>query len=327
MIADQSNVQNLERRLWTPDADIVIMDGGVGTEFRDRAADYGIKLIRGLWSATALITDFNQDILYGVHRDFIPYSDLIIANTFRTQKETFDAAGLRSGSKEATRDAVIIARQARDDAEAFDVVVAFSAASLNDCYNPIPGKFTAKELEYGHYRHAKHAVEAGAEIMVGETFPNIEEARAALLAAKKLGVKAIISFYTTGDGTELPSGESLEEAAFVAEALGAIAVGTNCVSPRKATKGIELLADLEHLTLPLVTYPQGHEPREFELDRDIPIEQYAEHVHNELVGLVETNERLRVVGGCCNVTPLHNERLAKTIKQDSRRLIPERLAA
>lgn len=303
MIAEQYRVENFEEQLSNLYGPPIIMDGGVGSEFRDRGQAHGIKLVKGLWSATALLSESGQDLLYEIHRDFfIAGADIAIANTFRTQRETFIRAGRKDQSLQTTKDAVAIAIQARDEAKP-DAIVAFSAAPLNDCYRPIAGLFSTADLEKGQYRHAKIATEAGAELVVCETLPSIAEAEAALKSAKLVGLRAIVSFYCTGDGTKLPSGESFEKAAYVAQEMGAIAVGNNCVTPLKASRGLEILTASEYIDLPLCTYMQAYEKDNSEVDIGISASQYPVHLLREIQKCIDARSQVRIIGGCCNVTP------------------------
>ncbi len=302
MPPQRPNVENLVNRLWTPEGPAVVMDGGVGTEFRDRyRAMHGRRLIPVLWSATALMNDVGQDILYEVHRDFIVAgAELIIANTFRTQSETFQAAKYPDYSREATRDAVEIALQARNDGQDPSIVVAYSAAPLNDCYKPIPGRFSQKQLENGHYKHAKNAAEAGAEIAVCETLPSWEEAAAAIKGAKAVGLRAIVGFYTP-DGVHLPDGTPIQEAAYNAAEQEAEAVVTNCVRPKRGRDGVALMMSIEGFHTPTGTYVQGYEHGCPEAEPGIAVADYPDHVRDQIRQCIRLGARL--VGGCCNVRP------------------------
>jgi homocysteine S-methyltransferase len=328
------NVANYVRQLWAPNAPAVVGDGGLGTTFRDEAALEGIQLVPVLWSATALLTPRNRQILRGNHRDFNKAVgegaiSVCIANSFRTQAHVFQAAGLsKREALQATRNAVEIALKARDDVGNPNIVVGFSQAPLDDCYNPT-GRFSRKQLERGHLEHAEAAVEAGGELMVCETVPSKEEGEEALKAAQKIGVPAIISYYTSGDGTVLPTGESLADAAYGAEQLGAVAVGGNCIKPSKALRMAEFLTRLPNFHLPVTIAPQGYEAGCPEIDANVSPEDYPAHIRKIIGQCLRLG--VRGISGCCNVTPNDIEAMAIIAQGESGQFATgyqlERLAA
>ncbi len=112
--------------------DILLLDGGTGTELERR----GATMSGGAWCALATQTD--PDILLGIHEDYIRAgSDVITANSFSNARHMLDQAGAGDRAAALTRKAVEIAKNARDRAaNGRDVAV---AVSLSHQMPMVPG--------------------------------------------------------------------------------------------------------------------------------------------------------------------------------------------
>ncbi|MEX2648498.1 MAG: homocysteine S-methyltransferase family protein [Alphaproteobacteria bacterium] len=101
--------------------DIIIIDGGTGTELEAR----GVPMNRIAWCGAANFD--HDDVLRAVHEDYIRAgADVIITNTFSTARHMLEPAGFGDRVVEANRSAVEIARQARDNAADRPVAIAGS---------------------------------------------------------------------------------------------------------------------------------------------------------------------------------------------------------
>lgn len=307
MSQEQSNVALLEERLRDPSSPAVVIDGGVGTSARDILEQvHGLKLEPGVWSATAQLSGFGEAILHKVHSDFFAAGAAVaVANTFRTQVGTFlDAGYLREEAEEATDLAIRTAIKARNESGNPCGVVAASIAPIEDCYNP--AEDLGEDKLYGlQYEQIAKVLGAGAEMLFIETMPSVAEARAALRAANAHDASAIVSFYYRDSrphetGLWLPNSghESLSEAAKIAQDLGAITVGANCIRPSKGLSAVVSLVETDGLSLPVGTWVQGYEPRSPEVD-DVSVDRYKDHVVSQVRQCIQLGARL--VGGCCNV--------------------------
>ena len=265
----------------------------MGTELERR----GMRLDLPLWSARALIED--PDLVRQVHRDNAEAgAEILTANTFRTQRGTLERAGA-GGDRAAvlTRLAVALAHEVAEEFSR-DIVVAASAAPLEDCYRPdlVPRQ---EVVEREHRAHVGNIVAAGADFVLIETMNTIREAVAAAEAVRGR-VPFAVSFVTNGSGA-LPSGEALEDAVVAVCSLGPEAIGINCVAAhgvageiRRARAAVPDLAIIAYAN----TLSTGDSPGDY-------------------AGLASAWVDLgaRIVGGCCGTTPEHVAALGRAIRR------------
>ncbi|MBQ9300397.1 MAG: homocysteine S-methyltransferase family protein [Clostridia bacterium] len=147
-------------------------------------------------------------------------------------------------------------------------------------------------------------VEAGrdADLIVIETMTDLQEARAALLAAKEhsgLPVYVTMSFDSTG---RTFTGCSLASMAHVLEGLGADAIGINCsVGPRDM---LPMIVELKrHTRLPVIAKPNAGMPDPVDGHYDLDPAGFAA-VMAEII-----RAGADMVGGCCGTAPEYLETL------------------
>ncbi|HMM33315.1 MAG TPA: homocysteine S-methyltransferase family protein [Thermoanaerobaculia bacterium] len=272
----------------------LLLDAALGTELARRGAPSAPPL----WSARAVLE--RPDLVLAVHRENVAAgADVLTAGTFRTQPALLGAA-----AREATRRAVALAREAA--AERPGVLVAGSLAPVADCWRPdlVPPD---GELARLHALHAGALAEAGADLLLLETFGTAREWLAAARAAATTGL-AVVACATTREDGALLSGEPLEEAARALLALPSppAALGVNCVPARRLAASLVCLAAAAP-GVPLAAYA----------NTGLPIDEaagaFAEPISPEEYATVA--ERwlslgARLVGGCCGTGAGHVEALA-----------------
>lgn len=149
-----------------------------------------------------------------------------------------------------------------------------------------------------HAALAEVLVEAGCEVLLCETFPRIDEALAAVRAAKPTGVEVWLSL-TAGWRADLMSSTTLAEGAQRAVDIGVDAVLVNCV-PAAATH--RYVSELVGLGVPFGAYANAGLPP---AERVSP-QAYARAAQT-WIALGAT-----LVGGCCGTGPAHIAELAAT---------------
>lgn len=273
---------------------LLLLDAALGTELARRGAPSAPPL----WSARAVLE--RPDLVLAVHRENAAAgADVLTAGTFRTQPALLEAA-----AREATRRAVALAREAA--AERPGVLVAGSLAPVADCWRPdlVPPD---GELARLHALHAGALAEAGADLLLLETFGTAREWLEAARAAAATGL-AVVACATTREDGALLSGEPLGEAARALLALPAppAALGVNCVPARRLAASLDLLAAAAP-GVPLAAYG----------NTGLPIDEatgaFAEPISPEEYAAVA--ERwlslgARLVGGCCGTGAGHVAALA-----------------
>ena len=183
--------------------DVVILDGGTGTELERR----GVPMDGQAWSATANLT--HPDVVRSVHEDYIRAgADVVITNTFATARCNLEAAGLGERVAEVNRRAVELAREARDRAAgARDVWVAGSMSTMAPGAEPARRPSVAR-LSAMLGEQADILARAGVDLIVLEMMRDVDYARGAVDVARATGLPVWVGFSCrrAADGTVLMFG-------------------------------------------------------------------------------------------------------------------------
>jgi S-methylmethionine-dependent homocysteine/selenocysteine methylase len=289
------NASGLHARL---SARPLLLDAALGTELSRRGAPSAPPL----WSARAVLE--RPDLVLSVHRENVAAgADVLTAGTFRTQPGLLGPA-----APDATRRAVALAREAASGRPG--VLVAGSVAPVADCWRPdlVPGDDDLARL---HALHAAALEEAGADLLLLETFGTAREWLAAARAAAATGLPVVASATTRKDGALL-SGEPLGAAARELLALPSppVAVGVNCVPARRLAASLALLAAAAP-GVPLAAYGNTGLPLDEasgSFAEPIGPEEYA----GAALSWVALGARL--VGGCCGTRAGHVAALAARLR-------------
>ena len=275
-----------------------LLDAALGTELARRGAPSSPPL----WSARAVLD--RPDLVLAVHRENVAAgADVLTAGTFRTQP-----ALLGPEARAATRRAVALAREAA--AARPGVLVAGSIAPVADCWRPdlVPAD---GDLDRLHALHAETLAEAGADLLLLETFGTAREWRAAARAAGATGLPVVACATTRADGSLL-AGEPLADAARSLLELphAPVALGVNCVPARRLAASLALLAAAAP-GAPLAAYgntglPVDEAAGTFE--EPIAPDEYA-GAALDWVALCA-----RLVGGCCGTGAGHVAALAERLR-------------
>jgi 5-methyltetrahydrofolate--homocysteine methyltransferase len=114
--------------------------------------------------------------------------------------------------------------------------VAASVGPLGQLIKPL-GSISFDEA-YKIFREVTDAFKtAKPDILLIETMMDIQEARAALLAAKETGIPVIVTM-TFENGQRTTTGTSPDVAAIVLSSMGALAIGANCSTGPKELIGV-----------------------------------------------------------------------------------------
>lgn len=273
----------------------VVLDGGLATTLE---AD-GHDLSSALWSARVLVDD--PDAVRVVHERFLDAGAQVLTTaSYQVSTSGFAAAGLTpANARAAIERGVGLARTAiarwrqRTGARAERWVagsVGPLGAALADGSEYTGGYArTPAQLRDFHGPRIDALVAAGADVLAIETQPRLDEARIALDLAATAGIGAWVSF-TTRDGSALPDGTPLAEAAASVAGQGAIAVGVNCCPPPAVKRALSAL-DAVPAT---VVYPNLG--ARWDADRRTWVER------DEVAPLLDLLEA-DVIGGCCGTSP------------------------
>jgi len=296
-----SKYSSLQNRL--VQREILIMDGGMGTEILHR----GVQTTLPLWSAGALLT--NPETVQHIHEDYIKAgAQIIITNTFRTTRRTFAKQGIADKAQAATILACQLVQQAIERVSpGHEVYIAGSMAPLEDCYSPELTPSNQDLLEE-HAIYAQDLKMGGVDFLLLETMITLRETLAAIQAARQLALPFAVSFCTDEQGTLL-GGEPLDEVLTEVEKYDPIFLGINCVAPSLATKALRTLKNITNK--PLSVYAQGDgapdDAQGWQFVVENTLDNYMIHVKNWI------EEGAQIIGGCCGTSPAYIERLRREV--------------
>ncbi len=268
---------------------VLVLDGAMGTMLQERGLRPG--------QSPEELNLTMPEVVAAVHREYVAAgADIIVTNTFGGSREKLSHYGLEGRLAEINASAVEIARRVAGD----HVYVAASIGPTGRFVEPV-GDLTFDGMAAIFREQAKVLVEAGADLITLETFLDIKEIRAAIIAIREISPDIpIIAMLTFDNNGRSVLGTSPEAAAITLESVGADIVGSNC---GLGVDGIyEILSAMRRVTsLPLIS----------QANAGLPVLRDGKTVFpgtpEEMVGYHDRMIELgvRVIGGCCGTTPAH----------------------
>ena len=246
----------------------VLLDGGMGTMLQAR----GLSI--GEWPELAALE--HPDWLEDIHRAYVEAGAQILCA--RTVEEVVPPS-------------VEIARRAARGR----ALVALDVGPTGQLLEPT-GTLRFEEAVDIFAQTVRAGVQAGADLILIETMTDLQEARAALLAAKENSSLPVIVTMTYEERGRTFLGCDPASAALTLEGMGADAIGVNCsLGPREMPPLVRELTRWS--TLPIAIKPNAGLPDPGGAGYDITAEEFAGSMA-ELTGL-----GVKLYGGCCGTTP------------------------
>lgn len=290
--------------------EIIILDGGTGTELEKRGATMSEKT----WCAAATLTD--QPIIRAVHRDYIlAGADIIAANTFASSVFSLDYHNNLDDLALIDRTAVELARQAVTDANVPRPVAVAGSFSVmrpvivgSDRSMP-PDAWTEAKARPLLARKAKGLKEAGVDLIMMEMMRDGDHSLWATEAAVATGLPVWvgISVEKREDGVLAGFGRNdwaLDDIVAPLMATGAKGCSVMHCNVNDVTPALEIIR--KHWQGPLGAYPESG-------FFQMPHWQFVDIIAPS--DLVEAARPWRdlgatVLGGCCGMGPEHIQALS-----------------
>jgi homocysteine S-methyltransferase len=240
-----------------------------------------------------------------VHREYVAAgADILETNTFGANRIKLGSFGLADSLKAINIEGVRIARRAAGD----QAYVAGSIGPLGIRIEPW-GKTSVDEAREYFREQAEALLEGGVDLVVLETFRDLNEIGAAIDAVRSVSDLAIIAQMTTEEDGNSLDGTPPERFAPELERRGATVVGVNCaVGPAPMLETIERMEAVTRLRLS--AQPNAGKPRDVE-GRNIYLcspEYMASYARRFIM------HNVRVVGGCCGTTPEHIRQIKAAVR-------------
>ena len=221
-------------------------------------------------------------------------ADILQTNTFPGNRITLRRHGLVDRFEELNAAGVRLARAAAGPEQ----WVAASVGPTGELLEPA-GELSFDEAYSLYAEQAAVLAGAGADLIHLETFGDLAELRAAILAVKERTGLPVIATATFEGGGRTFSGNSPEACAVVCEALGVAFVGANCSTGAEGM--VPVVAAMARVTAgPLVAKPNAGLPEV--VGGQVVYRETAEHFAAFTGDFVAAGARL--IGGCCGTTPV-----------------------
>ncbi len=227
-------------------------------------------------------------------------SHILYAPTFTANRIKLQEYGLQEHLQEMTDRLVFLSRQAAGGR----ALVAGDITMTGEQLAPM-GSMDFEELVDIYKEQIAALAAAGVDLLVVETMMSLQEARAALIAAKETcSLPVMVTMTFEKDGRTLYGTDALT-AAVVLASLGADAVGANCsTGPAAMCDVIRTMA--EAVQVPVIAKPNAGLPfvdGEGNTCYDMQAQEFAE----EMKLLLEAGAS--ILGGCCGTTPAYIKEL------------------
>lgn len=263
----------------------ILLDGGMGTMLQ--AA--GLKL--GARPEELNITD--PALIEGIHGQYAAAGSRIV------NANTFGASAHKLAGSAYTLEQVITAgiENCKRACAPYGALTALDVGPLGELLEP-SGTLAFEDAVAEYARIVKAGEAAGADLIFFETYTDLYELKAALLAARENTHLPILASMSFEAGGRTFTGCTVESFAATARGLGADAVGINCsLGPKEIFPMAKRLAEAVPGNFPVFVKPNAGLPRADGSGYDITPQLFALQMkpYREL--------HLFAAGGCCGTTP------------------------
>jgi 5-methyltetrahydrofolate--homocysteine methyltransferase len=269
---------------------VLILDGAMGTMLQARGLEPG--------GCPELMNLEKPEVVASVHRDYAQAgAQIIVTNTFGGTRSKLEHYGLEDKVHEINVQAAKLARSALNDPA--NDFVAGSIGPTGRFVEPV-GDATFDEMVGIYAEQVKALVVGGVDLLTCETFLDIRELKAAVMACREYSDLPVMAMMTFDDGGRTVLGTPPAAAAVMLEGLNVDVVGTNC---GLGIDGMyEILAEMRAVcSCPLIAQANAGLPILKDGETIFPATplEMTSH-HDQLIKL-----GVRVLGGCCGTTPEH----------------------
>ncbi len=253
----------------------------------------------------------HREVMLDLQRAYVEAgTDILYSPTFSANRIKLEEYHLEDRMEEMITELVGISRQAAASASGRKVFVAGDLTMTGRQLRPL-GTMELEELIDIYKEQIRLLAQAGVDLLVVETMMSLQEARAALIAAKEVcELPVMVTMTFEKDGRTLFGTDALT-AAVCLEALGADAVGANCsTGPAHMEECIRRMA--EAVEIPVIAKPNAGLPAadgQGNTNYDMDADTFA----GEMRLLADAGAL--ILGGCCGTTPEYIKRLVEETAQ------------
>ena len=270
---------------------IHIFDGAMGTMLQEAGLKPG--------ACPELMNIDHPDVVQSIHEQYIKAgSNIVETNTFGACRLKLEHYGIADRVKEINTAAVKIAKKAFQHL-GVEGKVAASMGPTGRFVKPL-GDLDFEDAFATYREQAEALVEAGTDLIILETFIDIQEIRAALLAVKDVADIPVVCQLSYSEDGRTVTGTDPQTAAITLDALGADIIGINCsLGPEQLVPLVKILS--ENTDKPISVQPNAGMPF---LENGHTVFPMGPEAFGQWVPkLIEAGATC--LGGCCGTTPGH----------------------
>jgi len=280
----------------------LVADGATGTNLQKAGLKAGMP-------PEAWVMEQPEKIL-ALEKAFVEAgADIILTCTFGGTRLRLKDSSYAGRVAEVNQRAVEIARQAMQTRP--EVMVAGSIGPVGGLLKPY-GSLTLEEVGAAYLEQAEALTGAGADLLVIETQFSLEEAKAALEAARQAGSLPVVVSFSYDRSTRTMMGVKPSQVVQTFQLLGVTAIGANCGTTLENMEAI--VKEYSTIAAGLVIWakPNAGLPvlgNDGAATYNVTPKQMGEYVKRYV------KAGARIVGGCCGSTPVHVAAIARAVKK------------
>jgi methionine synthase I (cobalamin-dependent) len=277
---------------------VVLADGGTGTVLMARGLPRGT-------CAEAWNLSHPEQVVAVAASYAAAGSDLIYTNTFGANRPALRRYGLADQVGEINAAAVRLARQGAGPGK----WVAGSVGPTGALLEPF-GELAVDTAATAFQEQAAALVAAGVDVLVLETFSQLEEAQAALRAVRRVTSGPVVVSLSFDAGGRTVMGASPAQAAGVLLPAGADALGVNCGGEWADVADAAAALAVAAPGTPLLLKPNAGRPV---ATANGVVYPGTPEAFADFVGHLAAQLPVRIAGGCCGTGPDHISALRRTL--------------
>jgi len=271
----------------------LLADGGMGT----------LMYSRGVPQSACLdeLAAARPQLVGAAHREYLEAgAELIETLSLGANRRRLAVYGLDADVAQLNRRAAQVAREARE-VSGRDALVGGSIGPLAPPNRG--GRGLAEAETRAMFREQLDGLfEGGIDVVVFETFSDLEQLLLALDEARTAADVPVIASLTFGEALNLADGTTADRAAGLLASAGADVIGVNCgVGPSASIDALEAMGEATADDPPRSIMPNAGLPQR--LEGRFLYAAGAEYFAQVTPRMVDAGAR--VVGGCCGTTPEH----------------------
>jgi methionine synthase / methylenetetrahydrofolate reductase (NADH) len=282
---------------------VLVADGAMGTMLYAKGVFINRCYDELNLSSAAMVREIHQEYVKAG-------AEILESNTFGGNRIRLAGFGLAEKLIAINQAGVRLAREAAGDS----AFVAGAVGPLGVRIEPL-GPTSFAEARNCFREQIEALLDAGVDLLVLETFSDLQEVREAILAAREAAGEemAVVAQVTIDDDGRMLDGTATETFTRELDSLPADVIGLNCsVGPKATLETIERM--MQYSSKPMSAMPNAGLPSKVD-GRNIYLcspEYMAQYTRRFLWAGV------KVIGGCCGTTPEH----IKLLRSEARSLNP-----